>query len=63
MNDIFADLVPLNLNELAPEVMAMLNRIAHALHKASPGGRQITAAEWAEIGKEARAVAPPYDST
>ena len=47
----------INLSKLAPDLLAMLVRVAHALHKTSPGGAKITAAEWAAIGEAAGVVA------
>ena len=48
---------PINLSKLAPDLLAMLVRVAHAMHKTSPGGAKITAAEWAAIGEAAGVVA------
>lgn len=50
-------LAPINLSKLAPDILAMIVRIAHALNKASPGGAKITKKEWAEIGEAAGVVA------
>lgn len=50
-------LAPINLSKLAPDLLAMLVRVAHAMHRASPGGAKITAAEWAAIGEAAGVVA------
>ena len=49
--------VPINLSKLAPDLLAMLVRVAHAMHRTSPGGAKITAAEWAAIGEAAGVVA------
>ena len=48
---------PINLSKLAPDLLAMLVRVAHAMHRTSPGGAKITAAEWAAIGEAAGVVA------
>jgi len=50
-------IAPINLSKLAPDLLAMLVRVAHALHKTSPGGAKITPAEWAAIGEAAGVVA------
>ena len=52
-----AGVPPINLSKLAPDLLAILVRVAHALHKTSPGGAKITAAEWAAIGEAAGVVA------
>jgi hypothetical protein len=46
----------IDLATLAPDVLDLLKRIAHALHKTSEGGAKITPAEWAEIGEAAGVV-------
>lgn len=53
----FDGAAPINLSKLAPDLLAMLVRVAHALNKASPGGAKITKKEWAEIGEAAGVVA------
>ena len=52
----FAGLPPINLSKLAPDLLAMILRIIHALNKASPGGAKITKEEWAAIGEAAGVV-------